>query len=233
MCSVLVFGATGVVGGAVVEHAIRDPRVTEVIAVTRRPLTRREARLRGIIHQDFTDFDSVVNELRGVAACVYALGIPWPRATSEAQYREVTRDFVEAAAVALASVSPSARFCFVSGHGAGHESRQTWARIKAEAEDAVTRRFGPNARIFRPGYIFPVRGREVPYWGDALMRPFMAFRRTLARYITDSDTVARALLYAALGGDVRSPADNFEIEKANSAYARLSGRAATAPSKAD
>ena len=229
MTTLLLFGATGVVGGAVLELALQDPRIDEVLAVSRRPPGTKHPRLRGLIHEDFRNFEALVGELRGVSACVYALGMPWPRATSEQQYREVTKDYVEAAAGALATASPSALFCFVSGHGAGHDSRQTWARIKADAEDTVAQRFGDRARILRPGYIYPVRSREIPYWGDAVMRPFMLFRRRLVKYITDSDTVARALLQTALGGAIRSPADNFDIQKAAAEY-RLSIGARSAQS---
>jgi uncharacterized protein YbjT (DUF2867 family) len=216
----LVFGATGVVGRAVVDAAIQDQRFDPIIAVTRRQLLRSESRLQSLVHDDFRNLDVLAGALRGVNACIFALGMAWPRARSEAQYREVTRDYAVAAARVLHAANPRARLCFVSGHGAARDSRQTWARIKAETEDAVTAIFGAHARIFRPGYIYPVRGRETPYWGDAVMRPFMAFRRQLAKYITDSDTVARALVYAALGGDVPSPAGNLEIQRAAEAYAR-------------
>ena len=214
MATLLVFGATGVVGGAVVEEAIRDRRVGRILTVTRRQVAGRDSRVRPLVHADFSDFGAIAGEFGGVDACIYALGMPWPRAKSEAHYREVTFDYAVAAARALASVNPSARFCFVSGHGAGRGSRQAWGRIKAEAEDAIAQIYGANARIFRPGYIYPVRGRDAPYWGDAVMRPFMLFRRRLAKYITDSETVARALVYAALGGDVPSPAGNPEIQEA-------------------
>jgi hypothetical protein len=73
--------------------------------------------------------------------------------------------------------------------------------------------------VFRPGYIYPVHGRENRYWGDTVIHPFMPFRRLLRRYITDSEMVARALLYAALGGTVASPAGNSQIEAASAAYA--------------
>jgi uncharacterized protein YbjT (DUF2867 family) len=220
MTSLVVFGGTGVVGGAVVDEALRNSRIAQITIVTRRPAPVTDSRLRVLVHRDFTNFDPLVAALRGIDACIYALGMPWPRAKSEAQYREVTVEYLGAAARTLASANPAARFCFVSGHGAGHDSRQTWGRIKAEAEDAVVRAFGANARVFRPGYIYPVRGRETPYWGDAVMRPFMLFRRQLAKYITDSETVARALVHAALGGAIPSPADNLAIEGAAGAYAR-------------
>jgi uncharacterized protein YbjT (DUF2867 family) len=214
--TLLVFGATGVVGRAVVAAAVNDARFDPVVAITRRPLARSGVRI--LLHDDFRNFDALAPALREVEACIYALGMAWPRAASEAQYRAVTRDYAVAAARVVETANRDARFCFVSGQGAGRESRQAWARIKAEAEDEVVRIAGANARIFRPGYIYPVDGRESPYWGDTVMRPFVPFRRALAKYITDSHTVACALLYAAQGGDVPSPSGNAEIEQAAKKY---------------
>jgi hypothetical protein len=106
----------------------------------------------------------------------------------------------------------------VSGHGASLTSSQAWARIKAETEKDLEAMFGSRLTVFRPGYIHPVRGRERRYWGDAVMRPFMTFRSAMSRWITDSDEVARAVLYAATGGSVDSPAENRAIITAAAAY---------------
>ena len=119
----------------------------------------------------------------------------------------------------LNAANHDVRFCFVSGRGASPTSSQTWARIKAETEDALREMFGSRLVVFRPGYIYPVQGRENGYWGDTVMRPFMPFRRVLGRYITDSVTVAHAVLDVALGAMVTSPAGNAEIETAAAAYA--------------
>jgi hypothetical protein len=119
----------------------------------------------------------------------------------------------------LKGANPDVRFCFVSGHGASASSSQPWARIKAQTEDELRDTFGARLVVFRPGYIYPMHGRDSRYWGDSVMRPFMPFRPLLRRYITDSVTVARALLYAALGAAVTSPAGNPQIEAASAAYA--------------
>lgn len=215
---VLVLGPTGVVGAEVVREALADPRVSRVVAIARRTLPLSDARLDTILHDDFGDFSDVRARLADVDAAICALGMAWPQAQSEAQYRMVTCEYVMALARTLVEARPDARFCFVSGHGAAPGSRQTWARIKAEAEEGLRGTFGTSLTVFRPGYIYPVHGREKPYWGDAAMRPFMPFRRALAKYITDSVTVARALLFAALGGTVPSPAGNHEIKAAAEQY---------------
>jgi uncharacterized protein YbjT (DUF2867 family) len=214
----LVLGSTGVVGGEVIREAAADSRIDRILAISRRPLKDVTPKIQTILHQDFDLLEPIVPALSHVDAAVCALGMAWPQARSEAQYRKVTFDYVVSAARALSRASEGARFCFVSGHGAAIDSRQTWARIKAETEHAVQEIFGERAIVFRPGYIYPAHGRESRYWGDSVMRPFIPFRRSLARWITDSVTVARALLYGALGGAVRSPADNHDITAAAAAY---------------
>jgi uncharacterized protein YbjT (DUF2867 family) len=215
----LVLGPTGVVGAEVVRAALQDPRFSPVLALSRRPLVTAHPRLETLLHADFTDFSDLQSRFAGVTVAICALGMAWPQAESEKQYRAVTNEYVMAIARALNAANPGVRFCFVSGHGASATSTQTWARIKAETETELQETFGVRLVVFRPGYIYPVHGRSSRYWGDSVMRPFMPFRRFLRRYITDSEMVARALLHAALGAAVRSPAGNPEIEAASAAYA--------------
>jgi uncharacterized protein YbjT (DUF2867 family) len=215
----LVLGPTGVVGGDVVREALQDARFSPVMAISRRPLSNSHPRLETLLHADFRDFWDLRSRFSHVNVAICALGMAWPQAESEAQYRAVTNEYVLALAATLHAANPDARFCFVSGHGASATSRQTWARIKAETEDALRDIFRSRLVVFRPGYIFPVHGRENRYWGDTAMRPFLPFRPLLRRYITDSVTVARALLHSALGAPITSPAGNSEIEAAAAAYA--------------
>jgi nucleoside-diphosphate-sugar epimerase len=214
----LVLGPTGVVGAEVVREALQDERFGRVMAISRRSLDSSHPRLEALLHADFRDFTDLRSRFSDVHTAICALGMAWPQAESEAQYRAVTYEYVMALAQTLHGANRNARFCFVSGHGASATSGQTWARIKAETEDALRETFGSRLVVFRPGYIYPVHGRATGYWGDKVMRPFMPFRRVLGRYITDSVTVARALLYAAIGGEVVSPAGNYEIAAAAAAY---------------
>jgi nucleoside-diphosphate-sugar epimerase len=222
-----VLGPTGVVGDAIVRAALEDDRFETVVAVSRRELKRQHVRLIVRPHIDFTDFRPFERILAATDVVLCALGLSWYQASGEAQYRQITHDFVMACARVAAVANPAMRFCFVSGRGAASNASQAWARIKAETEHDLEATFGSRLTVFRPGYIYPVAGRETPYWGDTVMQPFMRFRSALSRWITDSDEVAGAVLHAATGGAVRSPADNRAIIAAAAAYAggRLSGRA--------
>jgi len=218
--TVLILGSTGVVGDAIVRAALEDDRIDSVIAVSRRPLTHQHPKLTVVIHPDFNNFAPLDARLASVDVVLCALGVSWYQAGGEQRYRQITHDYVMACARVASIANPAARFCFVSGQGASLTSSQAWARIKAETEKDLEGIFGARLTVFRPGYVYPIFGREKAYWGDAIMRPFMPFRETLSRWITDSGEVARAVLYAAKGGSVPSPADNRAIITASALYLR-------------
>ena len=214
----LVLGSTGVVGDAIVRESLREDRVSSLLAVSRRDLRHTHPKLHTVLHRDFSNFDPLAAAMARVDVVLCALGLSWYKAAGEAEYRQITFDYVMACARTASVANPAVRFCFVSGHGADPQSSQTWARIKAETEHALEGTFGSRLRVFRPGYVHPTYGREDTYWGDAVMRPFMPFRSVMTRWITDSGEVARAVLHAATGGEVPTPADNRAIIAAAAAY---------------
>jgi uncharacterized protein YbjT (DUF2867 family) len=222
----LVLGPSGVVGDAIVREALEDRRISSVLAVSRRPLKHAHPKLETVVLPDFGDFERVRPALASVDFVLCALGISWYQTSSEAQYRQITHDYVMACAGVAAVANPAMHFCFVSGHGADANGQQTWARIKGETEHDLGAVFGSRLTVFRPGYIYPAFGRETSYWGDTVMKPLMPFRKTLARWITDSREVALAVLYCGTGGAVRSPADNKAIAVAAQAYLKARATAA-------
>jgi uncharacterized protein YbjT (DUF2867 family) len=149
--TVLLFGATGNAGGAVLKACLADPGVAEVRAVTRRPTAATHSKLRVIVHQDYLDYWSIRTAFQGVDTCLFCLGISVRQVSGEAEYRRITVDFPMAAARMLLAESPRAIFQYVSGHGASDRSRMMWARVKAEAEAALREAAGANA--WRPAFI--------------------------------------------------------------------------------
>jgi putative NADH-flavin reductase len=207
----VVLGPTGVAGDAIVREAVQDDRVGSLVAVSRRPLKHLHPRLSTIEHRDFSDFAPIECTLARTDVVLCALGLSWYQAKNEAHYRQITHDYVMACARVASLANPAIRFCFISGHGAALNGSQAWARVKAETERDLEATFGSRLNVFRPGYIYPMAGREASYWGDTVMKPFMWIRSSLSRWVTDSDEVARAMLHAATGGTVPSPAANRDI----------------------
>lgn len=75
----ILTGATGLVGTAVLDAMMKTPAVTQISILTRRPVPMVEAannpRIKVIIHKDFAKYDpEVLKQLEGAAGCVWALG---------------------------------------------------------------------------------------------------------------------------------------------------------------
>ena len=86
---VILFGGTGMVGQGVLRECLRDPDVTEVLAVMRSATGQKHAKLRELVHADFSDFSSV--PLDG-DACFWCLGVS-STGMSEADYTRITHDY--------------------------------------------------------------------------------------------------------------------------------------------
>ena len=74
---VILTGATGVVGSECVRLALLQPKITEVVALSRRPVTAPDgsdkSKLRTVILEDFgTEYpEAVTAELKGADACIW------------------------------------------------------------------------------------------------------------------------------------------------------------------
>src|SRR5581483_5627513 len=72
---VLIFGATGMVGGGVLLECLRDPAVEFVCSISRTSTGILEGKLREVLHRDFADFSAMEEALAGFDACFYCLGV--------------------------------------------------------------------------------------------------------------------------------------------------------------
>ncbi|MEV5261678.1 NAD(P)H-binding protein [Streptomyces anulatus] len=196
---VIVFGASGMVGHGALRASLRDDTVTEVLAVVRSPLPLTHAKLRQIVHTDFTDYTSLQDQLKGLDACFFCLGVS-AVGRGEEEYTHITHDYTLAAARALQTASPELTFVYVSGEGTDStgKSRQMWARVKGRTENELLA-MPIEAYMFRPGYIQPVDGASsrtplyrILYRATGALYPIL--RRTLPRYVTNTDAVGRAML---------------------------------------
>jgi len=196
--TILLFGGSGSAGGSVLRACLAARDVTEVRAVTRRPLPLAHPKLTEVVHGDYAHFDPITNVFAGVDACFYCLGKSVRQVPTEAEYRRLTYDFALAAARALYENSPEAVFHYISGAGTNLESRFMWARVKAEAERDLIERF--EAVCWRPGSIDGEPSASEPI-GYKLFRPVarVLFRPFQTLYVTGND-IGRAMLAATRHG---------------------------------
>src|SRR6478736_3433810 len=94
---IIVFGATGMIGQAVLAQCLGDHRIDSVLVVGRTSVGRQDDKLREILRDDFFDFADCADDFAGADACFFCLGVSSVR-KSEADYRRVTKDITLAAA---------------------------------------------------------------------------------------------------------------------------------------
>lgn len=188
--TVVVFGATGTAGSAVVSRCLADGRIGEVRAVTRRPLGRKDARLTEVDCADFLDLEAIRGALSGVDACFFCLGVSAGKVKDEGAYREITVGYALAAASVLKEASAGHTFHYLSGSGANAKSRMMWARVKAEAETKLNALGLPRLFIYRPGYIYPAPDRA-PGLPARLMATALRLTPSL---IVDAEALGQAMI---------------------------------------
>src|SRR4051794_40256085 len=77
---------------------------------------RQHEKLREIVQADLYDYSAMADQLIGIDACFFCLGVS-SVGMSEADYSHVTYDLTMAAAELLARQNPKMTFIYVSGAG--------------------------------------------------------------------------------------------------------------------
>ena len=159
---VLIFGASGMVGGGVLRECLRAPDVEQVVSVGRAALAMSHAKLIQSVRPNFAIDPSTIldDELRGVDACFYCLGVSSSGMTEE-QYTAVTYRLTLLIAKRLANLSPNATFVYVSGAGAdsSEQGNSMWARVRGKTENALLRLPFKRVHAIRPAVIQPLNNQ--------------------------------------------------------------------------
>ena len=195
MLRLMLVGATGAVGRAVLAQALSDRRVAEVVALTRRPLPAAERLLNVVV-----DFDSLPEQAPWwtVDAVICTLGTTQRAAGSNEKFAAVDRDLPLRSA-RRARAAGATRFALNSSLGADAGSGNFYLRTKGEAEDAIRELGYPGYTIVRPSLIDAERAESRPGERLALtfVRPLSSLIPRRWRAVTP-EAIARALLNAAL-----------------------------------
>ena len=202
---VVIFGATGMIGQGVLRECLRDPEVTGVLTVGRAVTGQRHDKLREIARADLFDVTPIADDLTGLDACFFCLGVS-AAGMSEEQYRRLTYDLTLAVARTLAERNPDMTFVYVSGQGTDstERGRTMWARVKGRTENALLD-LSFQAYMFRPGYIQPMHGARsrtriyrAVYAVAAPLFPLV--RRIAPHAVTTTEQVGRAMIEVARAG---------------------------------
>ena len=196
---IAIWGATGGAGAEVLRQALADPRVGEVVAFTRRPLSIEHDRLQVVQVEDFSDVADLREHLSDVDVAYWCLGVSQSVVPQEDRYREITYEYTLAAARVLKDESPKVAFHFLSGSGAdpSGKSWMMWARVKGETEVALGKVGLREVVVWRPSYIHVVAGREKMATAERVAALLYPVLRVFPGLSNSSVDLAHAMLHEA------------------------------------
>lgn len=216
---VVIFGASGMVGKGVLLECLDSPDVDSVIVVGRSPCGVQHEKVTEILRDDFYDYSDIEDELAGLDACFFTLGVS-AAGMSEQKYHRLTYDLTVAAAEALLKTSPQLTFIYVSGTGTDstEKGRIMWARVKGKTENRLLEMGFGDAYMFRPGYIQPMRGirsKTTLYrWMYAFAAPmFPLWKALFPHLVTTTEKVGRAMIAVARDGYHEKHLENRHINE--------------------
>lgn len=149
MWSILIVGATGLVGQHVLARALADGRIDRVVAPTRRPLASHAKLVNPVV--DFTSLPEDA-DWWSVDGAICALGATRAKAGSAQAVRRVEHDHPLAVA-RLVQCRGAARFALTSTMAANAGSRFLYMRTKGELEERLKELRFPSLTLVRPGLI--------------------------------------------------------------------------------
>lgn len=194
----MLVGASGAVGQAVLRQALAEKRVGAVHALTRRPLAMQHPKLVGTC----IDFSRLDNHpvLWSCDALVCTLGTTIKAAGSQQAFAFVDRDLpVE---IARRTRLAGATRCGLNSSVGASLNGNFYLRTKAEAESGICRLGFASTTIVRPSLIDTVRtesrlGERAGLFVAAMCKPIIPRRY---RPVTP-DAIARRLLEGVLTGN--------------------------------
>jgi uncharacterized protein YbjT (DUF2867 family) len=197
MKTVIILGATGQVGQALLQLALQHPEISRVVAPTRRPLPPHAN-----LDNPLVDYDALPETAiwwkADLALC--ALGTTLRQAKSRAGFYRVDHDYVLAAAK-LTKGAGTPAFGLVSSLGADASSRLFYLRTKGETEQALSTLGFASLVLVRPSLLIGgsrSSARHLEAFGLFLGKYLASLLPRHYRAVTTTQ-VARALLEAGLG----------------------------------
>jgi hypothetical protein len=200
--TVLVTGASGMVGEGVLHACLQDASIGQVLVLGRKPCGHTHPKLREILHGDFFDLRPVADHLRQIDACLFCLGVS-SVGMDEATFHRMTYELTNHMAEVLVSQNPGMAFCYISGSGTDstEKGRMMWARVKGKTENRIFQLFGDRGFAFRPGYLHPTPGlKNTLSYYRYITWMYPLFKALFPGYVSTLQELGKAMIEAARNG---------------------------------
>ncbi|HUR30735.1 MAG TPA: hypothetical protein VMZ69_04845 [Saprospiraceae bacterium] len=218
---VIITGSTGMIGKGCLLECIDNPQVESILLVNRHPIDVKHPKIKEVLVKDFFELELVRDDLKGYDACFYCMGVT-SAGMNEADYSRITFEATIEFAKELFSLNPYSTFCYISGAGSdsSEKGNTMWARVKGKTENALLAIGFRNTYMFRPGFIQPTKGiRSRTGWYNAvytILGPFYFLLKRLPNYVTNTTTLAKAMIKVASDGYPKKILESADINKIGS-----------------
>ncbi|WP_353484116.1 NAD(P)H-binding protein [Haliscomenobacter sp.] len=190
-------GATGLIGGQILQQLLEDPDFAIIKVLVRRPIDFTHPKVQLII-LDFADEAAYQVAIAGSDVVFCSVGTTLKQVNSDmVAYRKIDYDIpVNAARFCAATACP--KFLLVSSIGADSQSRNFYLKLKGEVEEKVGSLGLSTVSIFRPSMLLGQRAefRLGERIGQVLMG-VLGFLIPAQYKAIDVKTVARAMVAVA------------------------------------
>lgn len=202
---VLMFGASGMVGYAVLQECLQNPEVSSVVSVSRRSNGVQHPKYKELLHADLFDLQPIATQLTGFDACFYTIGVS-SAGMNEADYTRTTFDLTKSVFDTLLARNPGLMVVFVSGRSTDstEQGRVMWARVKGRAENLLLHMPFRSVTIVRLAGLVPAAGGSsstplyrMLYGAARAILPVL--HALMPNYVTTPSILGRAFIRAAQG----------------------------------
>jgi uncharacterized protein YbjT (DUF2867 family) len=195
----LLLGATGLVGGHVLDELLGEPTWQRVTVLARKPATREHPKLTW--HAVDFDNEATWKPHVGATDLFDCMGTTIKQAGSREAFRHV--DLELPLRIATAARAAGARHCgVISSLGASPTARVFYSQVKGELETELRKLHFPSLHLLQPSLLVGDRaagrlGEKVGAVMLALLRPFLVGSWRKLRAIK-AQAVARAMVTLAV-----------------------------------
>ena len=210
---ILLFGATGSAGAAVLDACLNASIVDEVRAIVRRPLMDTSGpSCAPYVHKDFLDYADRRGGLPLHGRLPLLLGISAMQVSQGGISHHLLLLTRSPPPTCLKTKSPGAAFHYISGAGTGPGRRQLWARVKAQTEHDLIELV--DADCWRPAFPFidakPSGSLPKIY---ELLQPLGRLFKPFPNLYVHGHDIGRAMLQATTEKLRRRIIENAEIRQ--------------------